>query len=90
MRKVISATTTDGSVTISPHVRRRLGLRKNDKVSFIVEEDGKVELRATRKITILDHASTLPSLGRETEDFDDLIAEAMDDWIEREIKEGRL
>jgi AbrB family looped-hinge helix DNA binding protein len=90
MRKIISATTTDGSVTIPPHVRRRLGLRKNDKVTFIVEEDGKVELRATKKITFLDYQSTLPPLDRETEDFDEMIAEAMDGWIEREIKEGRL
>jgi AbrB family looped-hinge helix DNA binding protein len=89
MRRVISTTTSDGSVTIPPHVRRRLGLRKNDKVSFIIE-DGKVELRATRKITILDLRGTLPPPDRETEEFDDLIAEAMDDWIEREIKEGRL
>jgi AbrB family looped-hinge helix DNA binding protein len=90
MRKIISTTTTDGSVTIPPHVRRRLGLRKNDKVSFVIEEDGKVELRATKKITFFDHKSTLPPLDRETEDFDDMIKEAMDDWIEREIKEGRL
>jgi AbrB family looped-hinge helix DNA binding protein len=90
MRRIISTTTSDGSVTIPPHVRRRLGLRKNDKVSFIVEEDGKVELRATRKITILDLRGTLPPLDRETEDFDDLIAEAMDDAIDRMMKEGRL
>ena len=76
-------------MTIPPHVRRRLGLRKNDKVTFIVEENGKVELRATKKITFLDYKSTIPPLNRETEDFDDLIAEAMDDWIEREMKEGR-
>lgn len=42
--------TTKGQATIPAAIRRRLGLRRGDKVAFVVEDNKVVLIRATRDV----------------------------------------
>ena len=44
--------TSKGQVTIPIKVRRHLGVGTNDKVSFVITDDGEVQLKAPRYSTI--------------------------------------
>ncbi|MGH2561118.1 MAG: type II toxin-antitoxin system PrlF family antitoxin, partial [Thermomicrobiales bacterium] len=48
MREIVSTITSKGQVTIPVEVRRHLGVGTTDKVTFVIEDDGKVELRQAR------------------------------------------
>ena len=83
----ISTLTSKGQVTVPVEVRRHLGLSPSDKVEWVIGKGGRVEMRPTRQLTILDLEGILPALpGRETEDFDDWIAEAMDDAVDQMLE----
>ncbi len=48
MKEIISTITSKGQVTVPAEIRRHLGLKKNDKISFVIEEEGDVRLKAPR------------------------------------------
>lgn len=48
MKEIVSTITSKGQVTIPAEVRRHLGLKKSDKISFVIEEEGDVRLKAPR------------------------------------------
>ncbi|MGI5837942.1 MAG: AbrB/MazE/SpoVT family DNA-binding domain-containing protein [Chloroflexota bacterium] len=48
MKEIVSTISSKGQVTIPAEVRRHLGVDRNDKLSFIIEPDGVVRLRAPR------------------------------------------
>ncbi len=48
MKEIVSTITSKGQVTVPAEIRRHLGLRKHDKISFIIEEEGDVRLKAPR------------------------------------------
>lgn len=48
MKEIVSTISSKGQVTIPAEVRRHLGVGRNDKLSFIIEPDGVVRLRAPR------------------------------------------
>ncbi len=48
MKEIVSTITSKGQVTIPAEVRRHLGVKRNDKVSFVLEPDGVVRLRVPR------------------------------------------
>jgi len=48
MKEIVSTITSKGQVTIPAEVRRYLGVKRNDKLSFIIEPDGVVRLKAPR------------------------------------------
>lgn len=76
MKEFISSITGKGQVTIPVDVRRSLGVSPLDKVAFVLTETGTVELRPVR-YTVAALKSVIPALpGRETDDFEDQIAEA--------------
>ena len=79
----LSTMTSKGQVTIPVEMRRRLGLSPSDKVEFEMDDKDEITLRPAQKLTILDLAGSLPSLGRETGDFKDIIKEAMDEGVDR-------
>lgn len=57
MIKTSMATVTDtGQITLPPEVRQHLGINANDKVGFIMEDDGSVRLA-------LEHDRTIASLA---------------------------
>ena len=45
MKEIISTITSKGQVTIPAEIRRHLGLKKSDKISFVIEPEGDVRLR---------------------------------------------
>jgi len=48
MREIVSTITSKGQVTIPAEVRRHLRVGKSDKLSFVIEPDGVVRLKAPR------------------------------------------
>lgn len=46
MKEIISTMTSKGQVTVPAAVRKQLGIKAGDKLSFVIEEEGKIELRA--------------------------------------------
>ncbi len=40
MKEIVSTITSKGQVTIPAEVRRHLGLKTRDKISFVIEEEG--------------------------------------------------
>jgi AbrB family looped-hinge helix DNA binding protein len=48
MKEIISTITSKGQVTIPAEVRNYLGLKTNDKIAFVIDEEGIVKLRVPR------------------------------------------
>lgn len=46
MKEIISTMTSKGQVTLPAEIRKRLGLTAGDKLSFVIEDEGRIELRA--------------------------------------------
>jgi antitoxin PrlF len=83
MKELVSTISSKGQVTIPIDVRRRLGVGASDKVVFVIADSGRVEMRPVR-YRVADLRGIVPALpGRETVDFDELIAEAFDEQEER-------
>lgn len=68
-------------------IRRDLGLAPGDSVLWTRDARGNTVVRRLR-YTVEELDGIVPALpGRETGDFDDLIAEAFEDGIEDKIRE---
>jgi antitoxin PrlF len=52
MKEIVSTITSKGQVTIPAEVRRQLGVGTNDKITFVIGDDGDVQLKAPRYSTI--------------------------------------
>ena len=88
MKEFVSTITGKGQVTIPAEIRRSLGVAPSDKVAFVIDETGKVELRPTR-YSVASLRGIVPALpGRETIDFEDIIAEAREEQVKRILAEG--
>ena len=61
MKEIISTVTSKGQVTIPAEVRKYLGIRTNDKIGFVIDDEGVVRLRVLRYPTI---ASLKGAAGR--------------------------
>jgi antitoxin PrlF len=48
MKEIISTLSSKGQVTIPAEVRRHLGLKEGDKLSFIIENEGNVRVETPR------------------------------------------
>ena len=44
MKQIVSTITSKGQVTLPAEVRRHLGLKRRDKVAFVIEPEGGVRL----------------------------------------------
>lgn len=87
MRQYVSSITRKGQVTIPVAVRNHLGLGAPDKITFVVKDDGDVALRAAA-LTVRDLKGIVPALpGRTTDDFEDVIEEAMEEEAARIVAE---
>jgi AbrB family looped-hinge helix DNA binding protein len=47
MKEIVSTVTSKGRVTIPAEVRRYLGVAPGDTISFVIDDLGKVSLKAT-------------------------------------------
>jgi len=52
MKELLSTVTSKGQVTIPAEVRAYLGIKTNDKIAFIIDQEGIVRLRVPRYPTI--------------------------------------
>ncbi|HVB75723.1 MAG TPA: type II toxin-antitoxin system PrlF family antitoxin [Ktedonobacteraceae bacterium] len=52
MKEIISTITSKGQVTIPAEVRKYLGITANDKIAFVIDDEGVVRLRVPRFPTI--------------------------------------
>ncbi len=48
MKEIIATISSKGQVTIPAEVRNYLGLKTNDKIAFVIDEEGTVKLRVPR------------------------------------------
>src|SRR5947208_15180430 len=63
MKEIISTITSKGRVTIPAEVRNYLGLKTNDKVAFVIDSEGTVQLRVPRYPTIASLRGAAGSLN---------------------------
>ena len=61
MKEIISTVTSKGQVTIPAEIRKYLGITTNDKISFVIDDEGAVRLRVHRYPTM---ASLRGAAGR--------------------------
>ena len=52
MKEIISTFTSKGRVTIPAEIRKYLGITSNDKIGFVIDDEGVVRLRVHRYPTI--------------------------------------
>ena len=86
MREITASVTERGQVTIPAEVRKALGIRARDKVSFVID-DGTVVLKKPR-YTIATAAGSIKPL-RMPEDWEERIREAKDERADRLIEKMR-
>ena len=64
MKEIISAITNKGRVTIPLEVRRVLRLDTHDKVAFVIDDAGNVQLKAPRFSTVASLRGAAGTLSR--------------------------
>jgi antitoxin PrlF len=64
VKETISTITSKGQLTLPAEVRRHLGLRTGDKVSFVIEDSGKVTLRVPKYPNVASLAGAAGKLDR--------------------------
>lgn len=85
MKEIVSTVSSKGQVTIPADVRRHLGVGTSDKVTFVISDDGRVELRPVR-YTLAAVLGSIPALGNESVDFDREIEAAMEAEADRLVR----
>ena len=90
MKQFTTATTQRNQVTIPAEVRRVLGLKPRDLITFTIEDGGTVRMAAVPFSLESAYGSVKPSTG--PEDFDGVARDAKDTNAEdtvRELSESR-
>ena len=87
MREITTTTTQRNQVTIPAEVRRLLGLKPRDKVSFTIEDDGTVSLAASSFSLESAFGSVKPSAH--PEDFGQIERDAKDAKAEETVRKMR-
>jgi antitoxin PrlF len=80
----VSTISSKNQITLPADVRRRLGVGAADKVAFVVEDDGRIELRPVQYSldAILGAIEALPD---ESADLDREIAAAVEEEVSRTL-----
>lgn len=85
MREIIATVSSKGQVTIPADVRKHLGVGEPDKVAFVIEEDGSVQLRPAQ-FTLESVLGALPALPGESIDLEREIEEATEEEVDRKMR----
>ena len=64
MREIISTITSKGQVTIPAEIRNHLGIKTHDKLAFVIDEEGNVQLKVPRYPDIDSLAGAAGSLSK--------------------------
>jgi antitoxin PrlF len=78
MKEIISTITSKGQVTIPAEIREKLRLSAGDKLTFVIEDEGKIELRAPIYPTVASLRGAAGSLAKPLE-WDEMRAIARED-----------
>src|SRR5260221_359026 len=78
MKEIVSTMTSKGQVTIPAEIRKRLGIAAGDKLTFVIEDEGKIELRAPIYPTVASLRGAAGSLANPLE-WDEIRAIARED-----------
>jgi AbrB family looped-hinge helix DNA binding protein len=65
MREIVSTVTSKGQVTIPAEIRRYLGLKQGDKLSFVIGDSGTVELQLPRYPTVASVAGKVKPIDHD-------------------------
>lgn len=84
MREITSKLTSKGQLTLPVEIRRHLGVGPKDKVAFVVQADGTVQVRPATYSTIESVRGIAGTLPRPME-WDEMIALAREDWMRRKF-----
>ena len=88
MTEIISTITSKGQVTIPAEVRRHLGLKRNDKLAFVIEPEGGVRLKIPDYPTIESLAGIAGKLPRPMS-WNEVVETARDEYIEQKLAHER-
>ena len=86
MREYVATVTSKGQLTLPAAVRRQLGIDPGDRVTIVVEDENGARLRRVEHDVASVRGLIATPPGLESEDFDDLIEEAMADHAERIVR----
>jgi antitoxin PrlF len=64
MKEIISTVTNKGQVTIPAEVRKYLGIKTNDKIAFVIDQEGVVRLKVPRNTNIASLRGAAGSLSK--------------------------
>jgi len=64
MKEFVSTATSEGQVTIPIEVRKHLGLKANNKVVFMIDAEGKVQLKVPRYPDVASLSGAAGSLDK--------------------------
>jgi len=79
MREYVVIVTSNGQVTLPAAVRRELGIDAGDRVAIVIEGEAGARLRRVEHDVHSVRGLIPTPPGLESQDFDELIAEAMAD-----------
>ncbi len=91
MREYLATVTSKGQLTLPVALRRTLGIDPGDLVAFVIDEEKGARMRRVEE-TVMSVRGSIPTPpGLVSDDFDDLIEEAMSDHADdvmRRMREG--
>jgi AbrB family looped-hinge helix DNA binding protein len=85
MKEIVATVSSKGQVTIPAVIRKHLGITEPDKIAFVVEEDGSVQLRPAQ-FTLEDVLGAIPALPNESVDLDREIELATEEEVDQKMQ----
>ena len=88
MREILSTITSKGQITLPRDVREHLGVTTHDKIAFVLEDDGTIQVRIPRYPTVASLAGAAGSLGRDVS-WQEMRDSAREEHLARKIPPKR-
>jgi AbrB family looped-hinge helix DNA binding protein len=88
MTELVATISSKNQVTLPADVRRHLGVRAADKIAFVVDDGGRVELRPVR-YTLESIIGSIEALPNESLDLDREIEAAVEEETVRVLNRQR-
>ena len=89
MREYLATVTSKGQITLPVAVRRSLGIDPGDLVTFVIDEETGARMRRVEETVASVRGSIPTPSGLVSDDFDDLIEEAMSDHADEFMRRTR-
>ena len=89
MSEYVATVTSKGQLTLPAAVRRQLGIESGDRVTIVIEDENGARLRRVDHDVDSVRGMIATPPGLESNDFDDLIEEAMADHADAVVHRMR-